>query len=153
MKKIWILIISILMVACGTIKPVPVETIINYKDSVVVNVTDSTVYIPVERVVDIVPAYDTLHLETSKAVAEAWVDTTLHVLRGNIENKTGVEYKYIYKDKIQWRDSLLYKEVPVPVEVEKIKHKHYWYEPILWVFALMSLFYIIIYLLKKYVKR
>ena len=152
MKKILILIISILMVACGTIKPVPVETIINYKDSVVVNVVDSTVYIPVERVVDIVPAYDTLHLETSKAVAEAWVDTTLHVLRGNIENKTGVEYKYIYKDKIQWRDSLVYKEVPVEVQVEKIKHKHYWYEPILWVFALMSLFYIIIYVLKKYVR-
>lgn len=152
MKKILLLIISMLMVACSVIKPVPVETIINYKDSVVVNVVDSTVYIPVERVVDIVPAYDTLHLETSKAVAEAWVDTTLHALRGNIKNKTGVEYKYVYKDRVQWKDSIVTQEVHVPVEIEKIKHKHYWYEPILWVFALMSLFYIIIYVVKHYVR-
>lgn len=140
MKKLFnILIIILLTVSCGTIKPVPIETVINYKDSTVVNVVDSTVYIPVERIVDIVPPYDTLHLETSKAVADAWVDTTMHVLRGSIENKTGIEYKYIYKDKIVVKDSIVTKEVPVPVEVVKEVKTHFWYERILWALSLAAL--------------
>lgn len=125
--------------SCSAIKQVPVQTIYNYKDSTVVNVVDSTVYIPVERIVDVVPPYDTLHLETSKAVADAWVDTTMHVLRGSIENKTGIEYKYKYKDKIVVKDSIVTKEVPVPVEVVKEVKTHFWYEKILWVLSLVSL--------------
>ena len=144
----WIISL-LLIVSCATIKPVPVETIINYKDSTIVNVIDSTVYIPKERIVDIVPAYDTLHLETTKAVAQAWVDTTNHVLRGSIENKTGVEYKYIYKDKIQWKDSIVTKEVPVPVEVEKTVYKHYWYEKMLWLLASVGVVTIVLQLVKR----
>lgn len=155
MKRIIsLLIILITVVSCGVIKPVPVETVINYKDSTIVNVVDSTVYIPVERIVDIVPAYDTLKLETSKAVAEAYVDTTMHVLRGSIENKTGIEYKYIYKDRIEYRDSIVTKEVPVPVEVEKIVKTHFWYEKLLWILSLgfvSILIYKGIQLYKKYI--
>lgn len=139
MKKIFnIIIIILLAVSCGTIKPVPVETVINYKDSTLIHTVDSTVYIPVERIVDIVPPYDTLHLETSKAVADAWVDTTMHVLRGSIENKTGIEYKYIYKDKIVVKDSIINKEVPVEVQVTKEVKTHFWYEKILWVLSLLA---------------
>lgn len=154
MKKIIsFLIILITIISCATIKPVPVETIINYKDSTIVNVIDSTVYIPVERIVDIVPAYDTLKLETSKAKAEAWVDTTMHVLRGNIENKTGIEYKYIYKDRIEYRDSIVTKEVPVEVEVEKIKYRHTFWDKLSWLISGISLSILIIYIIKLYAKR
>lgn len=136
--------------SCGPIKQIPVETVINYKDSTVVNTIDSVIYIPKERIVDVVAAYDTLKLETNMAKAEAYVDTTLHLLKGSIENKKGVQYKYIYKDKIEYRDSVVTKEVPVEVPVEVVKHKHYWYEPILWLFALLSIGYIGLKLAKKY---
>lgn len=148
--RIILLCLLLIVVSCGPIKHVPVQTIINYKDSTIVNVVDSTVYIPKERIVDVVAVYDTLKLETNMAKAEAYVDTTLHLLKGNIENKKGVQYKYIYEDKIQYRDSIITKEVPVNVPVEVVKYKHYWYESILWLFALLSIGYIGFKLVKRY---
>lgn len=75
-----------------------------YKDSI--RYFDSTVIIPVERYVDIVRSYDTLELETSQAKAKAWVDSIY--LRGEIENKAIVQYKYV--DKWHVKDSLVYKD-------------------------------------------
>ena len=75
-----------------------------YKDSI--RYFDSTVIIPVERYVDIVRDYDTLELETSQAKARAWVDSIF--LRGEIENKSIVQYKYV--DRWHTKDSLVYKE-------------------------------------------
>lgn len=131
------LVILLTLFGCGTIKPVPVETIIQYetRDSLVLR--DSTVIIPVERVVDVVPPYDTLKLETSMAEALAWVDTTTHTLKGKLENKTGIQYKYLYKDRVEYRDSIVTKEIPV--EVEKIVNKHYPYEKWLWMYFILSI--------------
>ena len=142
-------IITVLVSSCSVFKEVPVETKYNIKDSTIVHMVDSVVYIPKEVIVDVVPEYDTLRLESSKAVAEAYVDTNIHMLRGKIENKEGIEYKYIYKDKIIYRDSVVTKEVPVEVVKEVVKHKHYWYESILWLFTLLSIGYIIL----KYIKN
>ena len=122
MRKVLSIITALALVAsCAITKPnTPgTNTQVNVKDSTVINTIDSVIIIPVERVVDIVAQYDTLRMETSKAKAEAYVDTTLHILRGKIENKTGIEYKYIYKDKIVYKDSISLKEVPVPYEVVK----------------------------------
>lgn len=107
------------LAGCGTIKYVPVETKteIRYVDSL--RIKDSTVVIPIERIVDIVATYDTLKLETSVASSTAYVDTTVHKLVGKIENKQGVQYRYIYKDRIEYRDSIRTVEKPVPVEVVK----------------------------------
>ena len=150
MKKIVNIILFILLiVGCGTIKPIPVETVINYKDSTIVNVVDSTVYIPVERIVDIVPVYDTLQLETTKAKAVAYVDTTNHILRGSIENKTGIEYKYIYKDKIVVKDSIITKEIPVEVEVEKVKYRHTFWDKLAWLISGLSISILVIYIVHK----
>ena len=132
-----IILLGLLLFGCKTPQYVPVEhqVIYNYVDSL--RIKDSTVVIPVERVVDIVPVYDTLVLETSKAVAKSWVDTTFHGLRGSIENKTGVEYKHIYQDRIVVKDSLVFQDVPVPVEVVKTVHPDY--EWVLWVWFVASL--------------
>lgn len=142
-KLFTILCTCLIVVSCGPIKQIPVETVINYKDSTIVNTIDSVIYIPKERIVDVVAAYDTLKLETNMAKAEAYVDTTLHLLKGSIENKKGVQYKYIYKDKIQVKDSIITKEVPVPVEVVKEVKTHYWYERLLWILSLVGVFYLI----------
>lgn len=99
------------------ISDVKIETI--YKDSV--RYVDSI--IPVERYVDIVRDYDTLTLETSQAKAQCWVDSIF--LKGMIENKKVINYKYIdrwntitndsivYKDKIDYIETIKYKPNPI----------------------------------------
>lgn len=145
---IYISLICLSISSCGINHVIPIETIIQYKDSTITNVIDSTVFIPVERYIDIVNVYDTLYLQTSKAKAEAYVDTTYRVLKGKIENKSGIEYKYIYKDRIEYKDSIITKEVPVYIDKEIVKYKHYWYEKFLWVFFLLFLIPLIIKLLR-----
>ena len=122
---------------CGTIKEIPVEHRVEYEYRDSVRFKDSTVVVPVERVVDLVPPYDTLKLETSMAAAEAWVDTTTHTLKGKLENKQGIIYKYKDREKIVYRDSLVYQDVPVEVEVVKTVHPSY--EPWLWLWGILSL--------------
>ena len=114
------------------------------RDSTVIK--DSIVITPVEKIVDIVPIYDTLYMETSLAKAKAYVDTNIHILRGNMENKQQFVQKIAYREKKVFRDSLVYK--PVPVEVEKPVYKHYPYEKYLWVYLFLTLagFGIIIYM-------
>ena len=92
-----------------------------YKDSI--RYFDSTVITPVERYVDVVRDYDTLTLETSQAVAKAWLDSIF--LKGSIVNKSIVQYKYIdrwhtiandsvvYKDKIEYVETIKYVKNPV----------------------------------------
>ena len=150
MKRLITIIISLLLcIGCGTIKPVPVETIYNIKDSTAIHYVDSTVIVPVERIKDVVPQYDTLTMETSMAKSVSYVDTLTHTLKGTLENKKGVEYKYIFKDRIEYKDSIITKEVPVPVEVEKTVYKHYWYETMLWLLASVGVIMIVIKVIRK----
>lgn len=123
MKKILILTFILLLSSCSTIKYAPIQndTVTNVRDSIVWH--DSTIvnYITKERVVDIVPQYDTLLLETDYTKAMSYVDTTHHVLRGEIENKDTVPIK----TEIKWKEKIVEKvvevtkEVPVEVQVEK----------------------------------
>lgn len=121
MTKILTFISAILILgSCSCFKHIPKEEI-RYvlKDSTVTVFRDSVLFIPVERVVDVVLPYDTLKMETSLASSTAYVDTATHTLKGTLENKKGVEkhnkleYKYIEK-----RDTTFIK---VPVEVVKEK--------------------------------
>ena len=108
-------------VGCSTTRYVPVKgaerEVVNYKDSI--RIRDSIVVIPVERIVDIVSQYDTLKLETTQARAKAYVDTTLHLLRGSIENKNKSKTEVREVVKFVERTDTLYIKEPVPYEVEK----------------------------------
>ena len=108
-------------VGCSTTRYVPVKEtekeVVNYKDSI--RIRDSIVVIPVERIVDVVPAYDTLRLETTQAKAKAYVDTTLHLLRGSIENKDKAKTEVREVIRFVERTDTVYVEKPVPYEVEK----------------------------------
>lgn len=108
-------------VGCSTTRYVPVKEVekevTNYKDSI--RIKDSIVVIPVERIVDIVPQYDTLKMETTQARAKAYVDTTLHLLRGSIENKNKAKTEVREVVKFVERTDTLYIDKPVPYEVEK----------------------------------
>ena len=145
MKKILIYTLILLLSSCSTIKYVPVknDTATNVKDSIVWH--DSTIvnYITKERVVDIVPQYDTLLLETDYAKSMSYVDTIHHMLRGEIENKDTIPLK----TEIKWKEKIIekevIKEVEVPVEVtveKKYIPKWCWYSVI---FNVIVLFYII----------
>ena len=119
------LVMIVMLLACGTVKHQPTtttQTTTIIKDSI--RWKDSTVLvpIPVERYVDVVRQYDTLRLETTLAKSEAYVDTLTHTLKGNLENKPEALKTVIkYKDRIVTvtKDSLVTKEIPVPVEVVK----------------------------------
>jgi len=147
-------LISILvLISCGTIKPVPVETIYNYRDSVIVHVDSIAVDVPVERYVDLVNYTDTLVLETSVAKATAYADTTTRTLKGRIENKpVQLKKEIVYQDRIIEKE--VTKEVPVPVEVTKEVKTHFGYERLLWILSLgfvSILIYKGIQLYKKYI--
>ena len=120
--NIFLFIIFLLtFVGCSTTRYVPVKEIekevTNHKDSI--RIKDSIVIIPVERIVDIVPQYDTLKLETTQARAKAYVDTTLHLLRGSIENKNKAKTEVREVVKFVEKIDTLYIDKPVPYEVEK----------------------------------
>ena len=106
---------------CSTTRYVPVKEVekevTNYKDSI--RIRDSIIVIPIERIVDVVPTYDTLKMETTQARAKAYVDTTLHLLRGSIENKENAKTEVREVVKFVERTDTLYIEKPVPYEVEK----------------------------------
>lgn len=147
-----ILTISLFVVSCALFKEVPVKDQINIRDSIVVHQVDSVVYIPKEVIKDIVPVYDTLKMSTSMAEAEAYVDTTTHTLKGSLNNKQGTTTKIKYVDRIQYRDSIQIKEVPIPVKVDKEVKIHPWYERILWVMSAIGLIFMVLLILKIYRK-
>ena len=107
---------------CGTIKKVEIEHRIetHYVDSTIYHLDTVKVEVPREVYRDYTALLDTLHMETSVASSWAAVDTTNMVLRGELKNKPiQLEKEILWKEKIVYRDSVEYREVPVPVEVEK----------------------------------
>lgn len=117
-----IIIFSILLEGCGTIKYIPTheETIIHQIDSIAWH--DSTVFHHIyhEHYKDYAGPKDTLKLETSYSKFKAWNDSTLNILKGEAVNKEeDIPVKIKWKEKIVYKDSIKTKEVPVPVEIEK----------------------------------
>lgn len=137
---------GVLTYSCSPIKYVPIEheKETNIKDSIIYNMRDSITVIPVERIVDIVPQYDTLTLETSLAKAKAYVDTTLHVLKGNIENKETFTQHTQKEEKEKIKVEYIFEEKPIPYKVEVITVKHPSYEKWLWLVIAAALGYVVI---------
>lgn len=130
----------------------PVETNTTVRDSVVLVYLDCVRVIPIERVIDVVAEYDTLFLSTSLATAKAYVDTNTHTLKGEIKNTNEVQYRYIYKDRIKVKDSLVYVDNPYPVEVEKpVRYVPLIYK-ILSIIGALALLSVIFYIFVKYLK-
>mgnify|MGYP001774430283 CR=1 FL=1 len=114
MKRL-IILLTLLLTSCSTIKYIPVKGEDIYHTEYITK--DSIVYTPVEVIKEVAPELDTLYMETSVAKAKAYLDTNLNTLKGEMKNKKEI----IYKDKIVYRDSIIIQkqEVPVEIEVEK----------------------------------
>ena len=125
MKKILSLVlIAFVFGACSpkiVYVPTNTDTHIEYRDSVIYKVDTLRIPVPVEMVKEVVPPMDTLKMETSVAEARAWVDSTTITLKGEMKNKKTElsQPQVIYKERLVYRDTVITKEVPVPVEVEK----------------------------------
>lgn len=135
MKK---LILSFLLILASCSPKViyqPVETVkeVHVKDSIYV--TDTLVRIELEkaRLSDFVDVGDTLVLQTSLSRSVAFLDTTAGKLKGTLENiKPYIEKEVPVQHKIEYRDTVITKEVSVPVEVVKeVRH-------VPWIFKVLS---------------
>lgn len=139
-------LIAVVFTACSTVKYIPVETIkeVHVRDSVYYRDTLVRVELEKARLSDFVDPGDTLVLQTDLARSTAFIDTTRNVLRGTIENiKPYVEKPVPVKHKIEYRDTVITKEVPVPVEVEKpVKYVPFLVKLLAWIggLALVALF-------------
>ena len=125
MKKITTcLLIAVLFSACSpkiVYVPTNTDTHIEYRDSVIYKVDTLKIPVPVETIKEVVPPMDTLKMETSVAEAKVWADTSTKTLKGELKNKKTElsQPQVVYKEKTVYRDTVITKEIPVPVEVEK----------------------------------
>ena len=131
MKKALLVIVAVLLLVFGCspkIVPIQEQVVYTYKDSV--NFVDSTVYHHLYKEVykDYAGLLDTLTMETTYARSKAFIDTTNKVLKGEMANKNvDIPVQIKWKTKTVQRDTTIYKEVPVPVEVVKKKIPNsYW---------------------------
>lgn len=113
-------LICLLVNGCRATKYVPVKETEYVRDTVILKADTVRLTIPVEKIVEVVPAMDTLRMETSVAKAEAYADTATGTLKGKIENKPFEKKKETRStEKIRTVE----KRVEVPVEVVKWKYK------------------------------
>ena len=119
-KPYLLILVAIMLSACGTPKYITVKEKEYIKDTVLIKADTVKVDIPVEVKVNVVPELDTLKMETSVAEAEAYLDTLTNTLKGTLKNKKTElkkEIQTIEKTKFVERKV----EVPVPYEVVKTK--------------------------------
>lgn len=115
-----LILFCLLLSGCVTTKYVPVKETEYVRDTVILKADTVKLTIPVEKIVEVVPQFDTLRMETSVAKAEAYADTATGTLKGKIENK-----HYQQKKEIQHAEKIrtVEKRVEVPVEVVKLKYR------------------------------
>lgn len=107
---------------CKTIQYVPIktDTQVEVKDSTVFHIKDSVRIIERSRWKDYGGLLDTLRIRGNRSEMRAWTDTTNNILNGSLEEDPQEEKtRIVYKDRWKVRDSLVFKDVPVPVEVTK----------------------------------
>ena len=142
--------------SCGQIRYIPVagETII--KDSIIYEERIDTAWItlPPVKVKDYSALKDTLRLDGVYEVAWAAVDEGKEMLVGGIETtKEKIPTQVIYKTKTEYRDSTVYKEIPIEIPVEKEVIKIPWIYKALSAVGLLSIIGIALWVLWKYLRN
>lgn len=115
-----LILFCVLLSGCGTTKYVPIKETEYVRDTVILKADTVRLTIPVEKIVEVVPQFDTLRMETSVAKAEAYLDTLTQTLKGQLKNK-----KTELKKEIQTveKTKFVERKVEVPVEVVKWKYR------------------------------
>ena len=120
----FIVCLCLMFTGCRTVRYVPVKEVeyVHVRDSVYFRDTLVRIELEKARLSDFVDVGDTLVLSDAYSRSTAFLDTTSGKLRGTLETvRDYVEKNVPVKEKTVYRDSLVYKDRPVPVEVEKVK--------------------------------
>lgn len=153
---VYFVFIAVVFTSCTTVKYIPVKETeyITIKDSVYFRDTTIQYQIEKEYVRDYTGMLDTLRLETKYSEFEAHLDTLSNKLSGSARNKElSIPVQASLKEKVQYRDSIVYKEIPTPYEVEKPVKFVPWYAKILSWIGGLALAALIIYFLLSYLRR
>ena len=133
-----ILLIFGLVIGCSTTKQIPVQTVekVVVKDSVVFIRDSVLVEVPVEKIVQVLPADTTSQIATSLAFSEAKI--TSGILTHSLEQKGQIRARIdtFYVTQIKEVE----KYVDVPIEVEVVKYKRdtiFWFSIIFNVIVLL----------------
>ena len=128
-KSILALFLGLFLVGCKTIQYVPVKEYVQVAvhDTTYLHRTDTLVKIPDVSVSDFIDLTDTLRMTATFAKAEAWLDSTAMVLKGRLVQAGKLPVQIVERERVVYRDSIERVEVPVPVEVEKVKWKVPWF--------------------------
>lgn len=145
----------LMMTSCTVLKPVVVRdsTVVSYNYIDSVRFVDSTVYHHLYKEVynDYADMLDTLNLEDTYSQAQAYLDTANKKLKGSIKTKDkDVPVPIKWKEKVVYRDSIVYQKEEVPVPYEVVKTKHPKYEWILWTWLVLSVLGIAALIYKKF---
>lgn len=151
MRHIIYILSIILFVGCGQVKyitlPSKEETIYNYKDSIITR--DSTIIIEKQIYKDYTDLLDTLILKSTYSYAKSYVDTSKMLLSGELIQEP-IKTRYLTKTETVYRDSLVYKEIPVQVEIEKpVKYVPRLYK-VSFYWLLFSIFMLIAFIFTKF---
>ena len=153
---LFLAVCGLAVASCGHIRYIPVagETII--KDSIIYEERIDTAWItlPPVKVKDYSALKDTLRLDGVYEVAWAAVDEGKEMLVGGIETtKEKIPTQVIYKTKTEYRDSTVYKEIPIEIPVEKEVIKIPWIYKALSAVGLLSIIGIALWVLWKYLRN
>lgn len=143
---------AVLIASCTTVRYVPVETVkeVHVRDSVYFRDTLVRVELEKARLSDFCDVNDTLVLSTDLARSTAYLDTTSGKLKGTLENiKQYVEKNVPLKEKIVYKDSVVYQDRPVPVEVEKVVKVVPKFWRVFGILGILSLVAAVLYILKR----
>lgn len=133
-----VIALGLLVLSCKTVYvPVKETEYVAVHDTTVLHRTDTLVKVPEFHLSDYAGLGDTLVLKSSVAESRAWVDSSLMVLKGRLIQTGTVPVQVVEKERVVYRDSIITRDVPVPVEVVKTVHPRY--EAWLWAYALLTL--------------
>lgn len=133
-----VIALGLLVLSCKTVYvPVKETEYVAVHDTTVLHRTDTLVRVPEFHLSDYAGLSDTLVLQASNSEARAWVDSNAMVLKGTLVQDGKIPVQVVEKERVVYRDSIITRDVPVPVEVVKTVHPRY--EPWLWAYALLTL--------------
>lgn len=125
MKRLFILILLIVAVSCGTTQYIPVENFerVEYRDSLIYVIDTMTIEVPKEKIVYVGSADTLSQISTSLAFSEAKIEggTLTHTLEQKGEIKTIIDTFFV----VEYIDRIVEREIPVEVE-KKVKYTPDW---------------------------
>lgn len=109
--------------SCFSTKEIPINTVekLVYKDTVIYIHDSIKIPVPYETVEKESYCTDTSHLKTSLAESIAYVDTTTNKLHHTLTQDGELEVIHDTIIRVEYVDRVVYKDVPVEVEVIKYK--------------------------------